>query len=103
MGDNVLFREANQPNIAHHIDIGFGAVQRDQFGSLANAKPRGINPRRLAPDVMDRSESVKKQLSDDDRFLAAVAPRSSSKGRNNERCSLNDGGALVEFLGPDIG
>ncbi len=63
MVGNILLAEPNQPQIPHHVDIRFGRVQRDQFRSLANTKSRSINPGGLTPDVVDRGESVEKDLS----------------------------------------
>ena len=105
-----MFREANEAQITHHVDIGFGGVQRDQFGPLPDTKRGCVDPRGLAPNVMDRSKSIKEQLSDDDGFLAAVPPRSSSKDGNREggselvgatnRCGTE---ALVEFFATIVG
>src|SRR6266702_91314 len=78
MGRNILLRESNQPKIARHVDIGLGGVQRDQFGSLTNAKRRSVNACRLPPDVVDRSEPIEQQLTDDNGLLAAIPPGRSS-------------------------
>ena len=65
IGD-ILLCEANQAQITHNVDVSFGGVQRDQFGSFFDARGSGVNPCRLTPHVMDRCESVKKKLSDND-------------------------------------
>ena len=60
MIDDVLLCKTNQANITHYVDIRFGGVQRDQFGSFFDARGGGINPCRLTPHIMDRREAVKK-------------------------------------------
>ena len=65
IGD-ILLCEANQAHITHNVDVSFGGVQRDQFGSFLDARSGSINPCRLTPYVMDRRKSVKKKLSDND-------------------------------------
>ena len=77
MVGDVLLGKANQPHIAHNVDVSFGGVQRDQFGSFLDARGGSINPCRLTPNVVDRCKSVEKNLSDDDGFLVAVPPRPS--------------------------
>ena len=65
IGD-ILLCEANQAHITHYVDVRFGGVQRDQFGSFLDARGGSINPCGLTPHLMDRREAVKKNLSDDD-------------------------------------
>ncbi len=103
MGRNILLRESNQPKIARHVDIGLGGVQRDQFGSLTNAKRRSVNACRLPPDVVDRSEPIEQQLTDDNGLLAAIPPDPSSTSGNRERRSRDNGGALVKFFAAPTG
>ena len=53
-------------HITHNVDVRFGGVQRDQFGSFFDARGGSINPCRLTPYVVDRGETVKKKLSNND-------------------------------------
>ena len=66
MIDDILLCKANQANITHYVDVRFGGVECDQFGSFLDARGGSINPCRLTPHLMDRREAVKKNLSDDD-------------------------------------
>ena len=81
MIDDILLREANQAHIAHNVDVRFGCVQRDQFGSFFDARGRSINPCRLTPYVMDGREPIKKNLSDNDGGLGSIPPRASADRR----------------------
>ena len=74
MIDDILLCEANQAHITHNVDVRFGGVQRNQFGSFFDARSGSINPCRLTPYVMDRREAVKKKLSDNDGGLRPIPP-----------------------------
>jgi hypothetical protein len=104
VGCNVLLRQRHQLHIADDIDVGLGGIQGDQFSSLSDAKRGGINPCGLAPDVMDRGKSIKQQLSNDHRLVAAKPPR---PGPNN-RCRQpgyrrTPAKVLIEFFGAIAG
>jgi hypothetical protein len=74
VGGDVLVRQRKQPQKSHHIDVSFGRIERDQFGALENAECRGIDPRRLSPDLVDRREPIEQDLAHNHGHLFAVEP-----------------------------
>src|SRR5882724_10992228 len=74
MGRDVLFREAHEPKKTDDIDIGFGGVKRDQFGSLSNPKCRSVHPCGLAPNLMYRSEDIKREFVKNHFFVSTISP-----------------------------
>ena len=74
MRRDVFVRQRDQMSEAHNIDIGLGGIERDQFGALAHAISGRVDARGLSPDFVDRGESIKQQLTDDDGCFALVEP-----------------------------
>src|SRR6266852_5920596 len=96
MVGDVLLRKANQTYVANNVNIGFRGVERQQLGSFPHASCGGINPCGLPPNVMNRSKSIEKSLSDYDRGLAPISPRTSTYRRH--QYATYDTCALVEFF-----
>jgi len=92
VGD-VLVRQRDQPQKAHDIDVRFRRIECDQFGALEDAECRGIHPRRLSPDLVDRCEHNEQDLAHNHRHLFAVEPSAIARRRPTTR--------LREFLGTD--
>ena len=78
MNPEVVFGDGNEAQVARHVDVGFSSVKREQFGPFVHARGRGVDPRGLTPDLVDRGKPVKQQLADDDRIVAAVERKSLS-------------------------
>ena len=70
MRRDVFVCKRDQVREAHHVDIGLRGIERDQLSALAHAIGSSVNARGLPPDFVDRGESIKQQLTDDDGCFA---------------------------------
>src|SRR4029079_5035842 len=68
---DVLLREGNKAGVAHDVDIGFGGIERDQLGALVRARSGSVPARSVAPNLVQRRETIEQQLTDEDRTLRA--------------------------------
>src|SRR5262249_11829090 len=70
VGGDIFVSKLDQAPVADHIDVGFGGIQRDQFGAFAGPVSRSIGSCRLPPNLVERSKAIKDRLSHDNRLLA---------------------------------
>ena len=49
---DILLRQRNKTRVSHDVDVGFGGVERDQLGAFMRARSGSIDPRRVAPDLV---------------------------------------------------
>ncbi len=87
---HVVLGDRDQPGVARHVDVGFRRIECEQLGAFMDASRGRVHAGGLAPDLVDRGETVKQDLAGEDGDRAPVQPLAAT-----ERCRRN---VLAESL-----
>ena len=68
VGRDVLVGKRDEMRETHNVDVGLCGVESDQLGALAHAISGRVDTGSLAPDFVDRRQTIEQKLTDDDRI-----------------------------------